>query len=108
MKELDMTFRHRVWMMGALTVAALAVYGTAKFYSPSLMIYVTEQTLKQKSPAGTDPEKVHLRLHAYLSSLPDSESKMAAVVAMSQYLEKVQQLSPEELNRLLEPEQLPQ
>lgn len=96
-----MTFRSRLWVMGILVAAALAVYGTAKFYSPSLMIYVTEQTLIQKSPAGTDPESVHGRFHAYLSSLPDSESRLAAVMSISQYLEKIQQLPSQEFDRLL-------
>jgi hypothetical protein len=96
-----MTFRGRIWMMGALIAAALAVYGTAKYYSPSLMIYVTEQILIQKSPAGTDPESVHKRFHVYLSSLPDSKSKVEAVMAISQYLEKIQQLPSQELDRLL-------
>ena len=99
-----MTFRGRMWVLGALTALSLAIYGTAKFYSPSLMVYVTEQTLIQKSPAGTDPESVHLRLHAYLSALPNSESKLAAVMAISQYLERIQKLSDKELNQLLAPE----
>jgi hypothetical protein len=96
-----MTIRGRIWVMGIVIAAALAAYGTAKYYSPSLMIYVTEQTLIQKSPAGTDPESVHRRFHAYLSSLPDSESRVEAAMAISQYLEKIQQLPPQELDRLL-------
>jgi hypothetical protein len=99
-----MTFRGRMWVMGALIAAALAAYGTAKFYSPSLMIYVTEQTLIQKSPAGMDPESLHQRFHAYLSSLPDDEARLAAVMAISQYLEKIQQWPPQELDRLLKAE----
>jgi hypothetical protein len=96
-----MTFSGRLWVMGALIAAALAVYGTARYYSPSLMIFVTEQTLIQKSPAGTNTGLVHKRFHAYLSTLPDSESRVAAVMGISRYLEKIQQLSTDELDRLL-------
>ena len=96
-----MTLRGRMRVMGALIAAALAVYGTAKFYSPSLMIYVTEQTLIQKSPTGISPETVHQQYHAYLSLFPDLESRVEAVMAVSQYLEKIQQLRPQELDRLL-------
>jgi hypothetical protein len=96
-----MTFRGRVWVMGSLIAAALTIYGVAKLKAPSLMTYVTEQTLLQKAPPGTDTELLDKRFHAYLSSLPDSEAKLQAIMAISQYLEKIQQLSPQELDRLL-------
>jgi hypothetical protein len=97
-----MTFRDRIWVMGAFVTVALAVFGTAKFYAPALMIYVTEQTLIQKSPAGTNLEDLHRRFHAYISSLPDTKTKLADVMAISQYLEKIQHLTPQELDHLLE------
>jgi hypothetical protein len=91
-----------MWVMGAFLTAALAVFGTAKFYAPALTIYVTEQTLIQKSPAGTNLENLDRRFHAYISSLPDTKTRLAAVMAISQYLEKIQHLAPQELDRLLE------
>ena len=96
-----MSFRRRAGIVGLIFVIALAAYGTARFYSHSLVIYVVEQALIQKAPPGSDPTMLHARLHALLAALPDSKAKLAKVLAMSQYMEKIQALTPEELEQLL-------
>jgi len=96
-----MSFRWRAGTVGMLFVVSLAAYGTARFFSHSLAIYVVEQALIQKAPAGTDPTLLRTRFHALLAAVPDSKAKLAKVLAMSQYLEKIQTLTREELEQLL-------
>lgn len=96
-----MSFRRRAGIVGLLFVVFLVAYGTARFYSHTLVIYVVEQALIQKAPAGTDPALIRMRFHALLATVPDNNAKLAKVLAMSQYLEKVQTLTSEELEQLL-------
>ena len=96
-----MSFRRRAGVVGVLVVIALAAYGTARFYSPSLAIYVVEQALIQKAPPGSNPFSICGRLHNLLATIPDRKAKLARVLAMSQYLEKVQTLTSQELEQLL-------
>jgi hypothetical protein len=96
-----MKFPHRAVVMGVLIALAILIFGTAKHYSPALVIYVTEQTLMQKAPTGTDLEFLLRRFQSYMNSFPDSDSRLAAAMAISQYLEKIQHLTPQELDRLL-------
>lgn len=87
--------------MVVIFILASILYGTAKYYAPPLILFVVEQSLAQKAPAGTDLTKLHERLHAYLSEAPDQDVRMERLLRISQYLEKVQQLTDEELNELL-------
>jgi hypothetical protein len=96
-----MSFRQRAGIVGVLIIIGLAAYGTARFYSPSLVVYVVEQALIQKAPPGYDAALIRSRFHALLAALPDKNAKLARVLAMSQYLEKVQALTPQELQQLL-------
>jgi len=77
-------------------------YGAARYYSPSLVLYVVEQSLTQKAPAGTDLAALHERLHALLSATPDQKARMEKMLRISEYLEKVQRLTRVELNELME------
>jgi hypothetical protein len=86
---------------GALFAAALILYGTARYYSPLLVQYVVEQALMQKAPPGTDPDLLKKRLHAFLSEAPDRGARMKRLFRISEYLEKTQTLTPEELDELL-------
>jgi len=84
-----------------LLAIALAVYGTAQYYSQSLILFVVEQTLLQRSPSGTDPGLLRRRLETHLAASPSQESKMEELLNLSMRLEKVQALAPEEIEELL-------
>lgn len=98
-----MAFRKRLMFAAALLVIASVLYGAGRFYSPSLIQYVVEQSLIQKAPAGRDPDDLKRRLRALVSSAPDQNARMKLLLQTSGYLEKVQSLTPEDLDRLLEP-----
>ena len=96
-----MTIQKRSMVVIILGIAALASYGTAKYYSPALVLHAVEQSLIQKAPLGTDPARLQGRLHALLSSAPDKNARMEKLLGISAYLEKVQRLTPEELDELV-------
>jgi len=96
-----MTIQNRSKLMVGIFMLASILYGTAKYYAPPLILFVVEQSLAQKAPAGTDLIQLHERLHAYLSETPDQDVRMEKLLRISQYLEKVQQLTHEELNELI-------
>ena len=87
--------------MFALCALALILYGAAKYYSPSLVLYVVEQTLIQKAPTGSQPVLIHERLHTLLATAPDQNARMTKLLRISERLEKVQNLTPEELDGIL-------
>jgi hypothetical protein len=84
-----------------MLILTLAVYGSIKLYAPALTFYVVEQTLIQKAPAGTAPALVHERLQFLLSAIPDSKARMEELFRISAYLEKMQILTPEQLEFLI-------
>jgi|WetSurMetagenome_2_1015567.scaffolds.fasta_scaffold505848_2 hypothetical protein len=88
--------------MIALLILAFIVYGTAKFYSPSLVFFVVEQTLIEKSPPGTDRAQLRERLGILMSAAPNQNARMEKLFQISAYLEKVQLLTPEQLNEVME------
>jgi hypothetical protein len=96
-----MTFKERSLIVGSLFVFASVLFGAARYYSPSLVRYVVEQSLVQKAPSGIDSTTLHERFRAYISSAPDSKSRMERLIRISGYLEKVQHLTLEQLNDLL-------
>ncbi len=96
-----MSFRRRAAIVGLLVAVAAGIYIPARFYSHSLVIYVVEQSLIQKAPPGTDPAAIHERLHALLAAIPGRDAKLARVLAISQFVEKVQTLTPQDLEQLL-------
>jgi hypothetical protein len=96
-----MTIQNRSLVMLALIVFASLIYGAAKFYSPSLVIYVVEQTLIQKAPPGTDVVLLRRDLKSLVDAAPNRDVKMEVLFRISSYLEKVQILTPEELKGLL-------
>jgi hypothetical protein len=96
-----MTIRKRFTIVLALLVISSILYGAAKYYSPSLVLYVVEQTLVQKAPPGTNPVLLHERLHALLEASPDQNAKMTRLLRISEQLEKVQNLTHEDLDELL-------
>ena len=96
-----MNIRKRSLILGLLLAVALVFYGAARYYSPFLVEYVVEQTLIQKAPSGTDPVLLKARLRTLLSAAPNQELRMESLLRISSYLEKVQSLTPGELNDLL-------
>jgi hypothetical protein len=93
--------KKRLTIALAMFILTLAVYGSIKLYAPALTFYVVEQTLIQKAPAGTDPALVHERLQFLLSAIPDSKARMEELFRISAYLEKMQILTPEQLEFLI-------
>jgi len=96
-----MTIQRRLMLVAALSFSVLVLYGVARHYSPFLVFHVVEQSLVQKVPAGIDSAQLRDRLHTFLSSAPDQDKKMERLLRISEYLEKVQYLAPEELDVLL-------
>ena len=96
-----MNIRKRSLILGLLLAVVSVGYGAARHYSPFLVEYVVEQTLVQKAPSGTDPVLLKSRLHALLSVAPNQELRMERLLRISEHLEKVQRLTPGELNDLL-------
>jgi hypothetical protein len=96
-----MTIQKRSIVMGALLAFASICYGAAKYYSPSLVLYVVKQSLIQKAPSGRDSILLQERLQALVSAAPNQKTLMERLLRISRYLEKVQHLTPEELDELL-------
>lgn len=87
-------------MLGLLVLAFLAIYGLAKYYSPTIVAYVVEQSLVQKAPEGMSPILVRERFETSLAAVKP-EAKLLKLLEISNYLEKVQKLTPADLDRLL-------
>ncbi len=96
-----MSFRRRAAIVGLIAAVAAGVYIPARLHAYSLVIYVVEQSLIQKAPPGTDPAVIHERLGALLAAIPGRDAKLARVLAISQFVEKVQSLTPQDLEQLL-------
>jgi len=96
-----MPFRRRLMVVAVLAALAMTAYLTSSYYSASLTAHVVEQALLQKLPQEADPGLVQIRFQKILSSLPDRQARLQKLLSMSQYLEKLQQLTPPELDELL-------
>jgi hypothetical protein len=96
-----MTIGKRSLVVGSLIVVASVLYGAAKYYSPSLVFLVVEQSLIQKAPSQVDPALLHERLRAQIAEAPDKDSQMQTLFRISEYVEKVQYLTLEQLDQLL-------
>ena len=71
-----MSFQRRAGIVSLIFIAALTVYGLARLYSHPLIIYVVEQSLIQKAPAGSDPGLLRARFHAMLAAMPDRNVRL--------------------------------
>ena len=96
-----MTIRKRALVVGSLIFIASVFYGAAKYYSPSLVFFVVEQSLIQKVPSGIDRKFLHERLRAHIFAAPDKTSQMQKLLQISENVEKVQYLTLEQLGQLL-------
>ena len=96
-----MKIRNRVAIVVLIAAISSFLYGAARHYSPSLVLYVVGQALMQKAPPEIPPAVLHERLHALLAAAPDDSERMKRLLRISERLEKVQKLTPEETNDLL-------
>jgi len=96
-----LSLRKRSLVIGSLFVAASVLYVAARHYSPALVLYVVEQSLIQKAPAGIGKAQIRERFHATISAIPDQNTKMERLLQISEYLEKVQHLTTVQLDELL-------
>ena len=99
-----MTVQKRLITACTLLAFASILYGAGRHYSPALIRYVVEQSLIQKAPSGADPVYLQNRLRAILSKIPDRDAQTQRLLQISEYLEKVQFLTPEDLDSLMAPE----
>ena len=96
-----MTIRKRSIVIGSIFAIASVFYGAARYYSPSLVLYVVEQSLMQKAPTGINTSLLRERFRTHVFSAPEKASQMGRLLRISESLEKVQHLTFEQLNELL-------
>ena len=99
-----MTIRKRSAILGIIIVLLLILYGAIKYNSTYLVEYVVERTLIQKAPAETDPAEIQERLQELLAAAPSRSARLEMLFRLSGYLEKVQELSPQALEEILDAE----
>ncbi len=87
-------------MLGVLAVVFLAIDGAARYYAPVIVAYVVEQSLVQKAPSGMRASEVKERFKAAMATV-GPEGKLLKLFEISNYLEKLQKLTPEDMDRLL-------
>lgn len=97
------TFKQRIIVLGLLAALYLALNGVARYYAPAIVTYVVKQALIQKAPESMSIILVQERFQTFLASGAPG-SKLKKLFALSNYLEKVQKLTPTELDQLLAPE----
>ncbi len=96
-----MRFRSRLLITTIIAAMAGSAYIAARLYSEEIIAYVVEQALMQKLPPGSNPLQVRDRFRLMISAIPDRGSKIERLITLSQYLEKLQRLTSQELDRLL-------
>ena len=96
-----MPIRKRLGIAVILVLPALAAYILGRQYAPDVITFVVEHTLVEKSPPGTDSELVKSRFRNMIAGCATTETRMRTLLQLSQYMEKVQELSIPELESLL-------
>lgn len=96
-----MNLRRRLVIAAFLALPALASYALGRYYSPSVITFVVEQSLIEKAPPGTDVGATRSRFRMLISDCATSDAKMKKLLQLSQYLEKVQGLTGSELEMIL-------
>jgi hypothetical protein len=97
-----MTLRRRLGIAALLALPVLVIYGLGRYYSPDIITLIVEQSLIEKAPPGTNPEVVTARFHRLMAGCATHDAKMQTLLQLSQYLEKVQEISVPELESLLQ------
>jgi hypothetical protein len=85
-------------------VLTLAINEALRRHSPAIVAYVVEQTLLQKSPPATDKAELRRRFRDLMDDFPEESARLEKLLAMSQTLEKTQQLNNLELLQLIRKE----
>jgi hypothetical protein len=98
-----MSIRKRSVILGIILCLFFIVYATAKINSYILVEYVVERTLIQKCSPETDATEVRRRFQELLAAFPDKSDRTDVLFRISNELEKVQILSPRDLDELLDP-----
>lgn len=96
-----MDLRKRSMVVAALFTVTSGLYGAARYWSPSLIFHVVEQSLIQKAPPGGDSAVLRERFRHYISSAPDKRSQMERLLRISEYLEKEQHPTAGQINNLI-------
>ena len=96
-----MTLRRRLGIAVLLVFPGFAAYVLGRYYSPDVIAFIVEHTLVEKSPPGTDPESVKSRFRNMIAGCTTADLRMQILLQLSQYMEKVQELSVPELESLL-------
>ena len=96
-----MTVQKRLITACTLLAFASILYGAGRHYSPALIRHVVEQSLIQKAPSGADPVYLQNRLRAILSKIQNRDAQTQKLLQISEYLEKVQFLTPEDVDSLM-------
>ncbi len=96
-----MVLNKRLLVLGLLATLALASYAELHRHSPALVAYVVEETLVQKTAGKVEPTEVRSCFDVWLAAVPDGPPRLERLFALSQQLEKVQELSVLEFNKLL-------
>jgi len=96
------SFERRIAVLGLLVFAFLIAYMAARHFSSTLVGFVVKHALLQKAPPEISPIQVVKRYEAWVNA-GSAEDKLMKMLDLSNYLEKVQRLTPAELERLLPP-----
>jgi hypothetical protein len=96
-----MPLRRRILLVVIVSAFFLSTFATAKYYSTRLITHIVEQTLIEKAPRNTSPERLRERLSEALDAYSGEGARLEKLLAISRHLEKVPKLTQEELDRLL-------
>ena len=96
-----MPLRKRLGIAVLLVLPAFVAYLLGRCYAPDVITFIVEHTLVEKSPDGTDPELVKSRFRNMIAGCTTTETRMQTLLQLSQYMEKVQELSVPEMESLL-------
>ncbi len=99
-----MALKLRLIVAGLVMGLGLSALAVATHYSGPMIAYVVEEALVQKLPAGSNSRLARSEFHAMLAQIPDQKERLERLLAISQYLEKLQVLEPRDMDRLLAPE----
>jgi len=94
------SLKQRLGVLALLSLPFLGLYGVGRHYSPAIVAYLVRHALVQKAPEGVNPGDAARRFDALIGNL-NEDDKMLRLLSLSNYLEKVQKLTPAEFERLM-------
>lgn len=93
-----MTLPRRLAVAGSAGILASVLYIAALILAPSIVRHVVEETLVQKLPGEIPPERALARFRSALSAAHGREAQLRVLLRVSQYLEKQQKLSSQDVD----------